>query len=182
MSTQKTTFVILGILTIEPMSGYDIKKMIDESVRHFWAESNGQLYPTLNKLVQSDCVTVTQEQTGRKIRHIYEITEKGRRLLQEWLAEKSENKSVHRDEELLKLFFGSNVGNAVTIELLQQRLERTKVQLQKYHEIEKELTQKALDPKQLYWMMTLSNGIHHAEAEIQWCNESIEKIQKGKAQ
>ena len=35
--------VLLGLLAIEPMSGYDLGLMIRGSVGHFWNESYGQL-------------------------------------------------------------------------------------------------------------------------------------------
>ncbi|MDH3629255.1 MAG: PadR family transcriptional regulator, partial [Acidobacteriota bacterium] len=40
-------YAVLGILTLEPMSGYDIKKFIETSVAHFWRESYGNIYPLL---------------------------------------------------------------------------------------------------------------------------------------
>ena len=30
---------ILGFLSYEPMSGYDLKKLFDQSVAHFWPRS-----------------------------------------------------------------------------------------------------------------------------------------------
>ena len=42
--------VLLGLLTIEPMSGYDLGQTIRASVGHFWNESYGQIYPNLKKL------------------------------------------------------------------------------------------------------------------------------------
>jgi hypothetical protein len=43
MST--TPYAILGLLSIEPMSGYDIRANLEESLAHFWSESYGQIYP-----------------------------------------------------------------------------------------------------------------------------------------
>jgi PadR family transcriptional regulator AphA len=51
MST--TPFAILGLLSIEPMSGYDIRRNLDESLSYFWSESYGQIYPSLKKLEAS---------------------------------------------------------------------------------------------------------------------------------
>ena len=41
---------ILGVLGFCPMSGYDVKKLIERSIAHFWNESYGQIYPILNRL------------------------------------------------------------------------------------------------------------------------------------
>ena len=46
------TPVILGLLSIGPRSGYDIKAVVDRSTRFFWAASYGQIYPELRRLEQ----------------------------------------------------------------------------------------------------------------------------------
>src|SRR2546430_12571660 len=43
-------YAILGVLSRRPMSGYDVKKLIERSIAHFWSESYGQIYPILNRL------------------------------------------------------------------------------------------------------------------------------------
>ena len=51
MRINKTQYAILGALSIQTMSGYDIKKWLLEVTGSFWAESPGQIYPTLSKLL-----------------------------------------------------------------------------------------------------------------------------------
>ena len=52
----KTQFAVLGLLSWQPMSGYTIKKLIEMGLTQFWSESYGQLYPTLEKLVETGLV------------------------------------------------------------------------------------------------------------------------------
>ncbi len=111
-STSKTKYAILGILTIKPMSGYEIKKMIDSSIAHFWNESFGQLYPALSKMAEEELISVTSENVGSKPKNIYSITEKGITILREWLALSSDTEQV-RVESLLKIFFGYNTDISV---------------------------------------------------------------------
>ena len=59
MKDKKSKYAILGMLSIEPMSGYDIKKEIEESISNFWTESYGQIYPVLKSLVAEKLVTKT---------------------------------------------------------------------------------------------------------------------------
>jgi hypothetical protein len=40
-------FAILGFLNYQPYSGYDLKKIFDTSVRHFWPADQSQIYRTL---------------------------------------------------------------------------------------------------------------------------------------
>ena len=39
---------ILGFLNYKPLSGYDLKKVFDSSVRHFWYADQSQIYRTLS--------------------------------------------------------------------------------------------------------------------------------------
>ena len=70
--------VLLGLLNVEPMSGYDLGQTIRGSIGHFWNESYGQIYPNLKRLaVDGLVVSKTQKQKGKPDRHIYSITKKG---------------------------------------------------------------------------------------------------------
>lgn len=172
----KTKFAILGLLTIESLSGYAIRKMIHESIAYFWSESNGQLYPTLKQLLNEQLIVLLDEvPMNKKARNRYAITEKGRILLQQWMRERNE-KYIHRDENLLKLFFGNNISKQECIQLLQNRATQLNESLKRYQSIKKWLQTKVSSPNQLYWILTANNGISKARAEIEWCNESIKTL------
>ncbi|MGH9601902.1 MAG: PadR family transcriptional regulator, partial [Terriglobales bacterium] len=49
-TTNTTRFALLGLLSLGPQSGYDLKKRMEQSIAHFWSESYGQIYPTLRRL------------------------------------------------------------------------------------------------------------------------------------
>jgi DNA-binding PadR family transcriptional regulator len=101
--------VLLGLLAIESMSGYELGMTIRRSVGHFWNESYGQIYPNLKKLAGGGFVTCrTERQKGKPDRPIYSITEKGRERLTEWPAVPPQPE-IPRNELLLKLFFGEQV-------------------------------------------------------------------------
>ena len=50
MELNPTAYVILGMLGLRPMCGYEIKPLVDNSTRFFWAASYGQIYPELRRL------------------------------------------------------------------------------------------------------------------------------------
>jgi len=107
--------VLLGLLTIEPMSGYDLGQTIRVSIGHFWNESYGQIYPNLKRLAAEGLVTAKAErQKGKPDRHIYSITPKGRERLAQWLAV-APQPEVPRNELLLKLFFGSRLSTVFAL-------------------------------------------------------------------
>ena len=47
---RKIDMVILGLLSHDDLTGYDIKKQIDRSIRFFWKGSFGSIYPALAEL------------------------------------------------------------------------------------------------------------------------------------
>ncbi len=47
----RTPYAVLTMLSLDPRSRYDIQRAFQASMRYFWNESNGQLYPALRTLV-----------------------------------------------------------------------------------------------------------------------------------
>ena len=76
MSTkQKTRFALLGLLSWKPMSGYDVKKIVDIGLSHFWNENYGQIYPTLDSLVSEGLAEKSDGRGGgKRKRNVYSIT------------------------------------------------------------------------------------------------------------
>ncbi len=88
MKENQTKFSILGLLTTECRTGYEIKQLMDRSLNHFWKISYGQIYPTLQKLVNDELTTVNSvAQTDKPDKKEYVITTKGKKVLQDWLRE-----------------------------------------------------------------------------------------------
>src|SRR5438132_1157029 len=44
---RSTPYAVLGMLSLAPMSGYDIRKESETSIGYFWSESYGQLSPAM---------------------------------------------------------------------------------------------------------------------------------------
>ena len=81
-----TKHVILALLDIQPMSGYDLAQNIKISTQSLWAASYSQIYPTLHKLEEEGAVTsstTSSEKGGERI--LYALTEIGRKSLEAWM-------------------------------------------------------------------------------------------------
>src|ERR687892_2318458 len=99
-----TAYVILGFVRKGPKSGYEIKALVDNSTRFFWAASYGQIYPELRRLSEAGLVKGEAEPRGGRKRTVYRLTPAGRKELRRWLEQPPETFEM-RDEGLLKLFF-----------------------------------------------------------------------------
>jgi PadR family transcriptional regulator AphA len=182
MSSRSTTpFALLGMLSIRPMSGYDIKKLIESSVSYFWTESYGQIYPILKKLVTEKLVTrTTQKQSGKPDRHVYALTAAGRRVLRDWLA-RSPAPKVERNELLLKLFFGEEIPAATSQAHVADFRQRQNELLQRYRAIEHQIrTEKKGNPNAPFWLITVQYGQRSSEALLRWCDDATKILKKVK--
>lgn len=172
----KTQYALLGALSIHPMSGYEIKKMLAESTNYFWSESNGQIYPTLAKLAKNKLVTIEKQMIGAKIKKIYTITKAGQLKLREWLMQDFEYYPP-REELLLKLFYGQNVPPKISINHIQKHLQKCQELLNIFKNIEKKLALLVTEGKRpVYYLLTVKAGVSSVKTEIEWCKESIELI------
>jgi|SRR5579871_119247 len=174
-----TPNALLGLLSLRPMSGYDIRQVISESIGYFWSESYGQIYPGLKRLEAAGLVSKkTVRGKGSPDRNVYSLTEDGRRKLREWLK-LPVAEMVPRNELLLKLFFGAHVSPSVSREHVQAFLERCQEDLRVYGELAKGLRKKGVPESQLpFCMMTLNMGRHRSAAMVKWCKETIAELDK----
>jgi PadR family transcriptional regulator AphA len=109
MELSPTAYVILGTLGWRPMSGYEIKSIVDKSTRFFWAASYGQIYPELRRLAAAGLIEGKASPQGGRRRNVYRLTRAGRKELRAWLDADPEVFEL-RDEALLKLFFADATG------------------------------------------------------------------------
>jgi len=177
----KSKYSLLGILSMCPGSGYDIKKFMEQSTSNFWSESYGQIYPILKQLVEEGLATShTEKQEGRPVRYVYALTDKGLEELRRWLTEPIEH-TVERNELLLKLLFGrqntiaDNIKHVKQFRILQEQL------LHKYRGIEEYLKANCDDNADLcYSLITVRYGILRCQALLTWCEETIDTLTQKK--
>lgn len=175
----KTKYALLGILSQCEMSGYEIKKFIENSLGFFWNESFGQIYPALKSMEEEGLISSTwidSEESKSKI--LYQITKKGFNELKSWL-EGSTAKHVVRNELLLKLFFARNMDKSILIEQLKQTKEEYVTELNTYHAIRKGILKDHKDhPDRKYWLFTLEYGIDSVNMSLKWLEKVIKQIEK----
>ncbi len=174
-----TDFVILGMLSLEPMSGYGIKHEIKHSIGAFWQESDGQIYPALKKLMNLGHITLLEasEPSGRN-KKIYQITKSGQSHLNNWLTQPVAKNTV-RSEFCLKLFFAGNSDVGTTIDMIQAERHSLIHAKRAIDEAHKEIG--ALDTKQFknhtpYWHATTNYGEAIIDAKIKWCNDVLASL------
>jgi DNA-binding PadR family transcriptional regulator len=100
-------FALLGLLAVQPASGYDLKRAINRSTYFIWNATGPQIYNTLHNLRAEGYITSKAlAQTGKPDKQIHTITASGRAALKAFMGEPI-RASVTRDEVLLRIFFGN---------------------------------------------------------------------------
>ena len=178
MAQQNTTaYILLGLLSHEPASGYDLKKKIDLMISQFWEVGYGQLYPTLRTLQQQGDIT-GEEAPSQKgpARTVYTITPAGRQKLAGWLALPGEKESV-RYEILLKLFFGSLSEPGQNIARITAFRERQTQSLALIEAFKSNLGRVLGDsPDHLYYYLTVLIGEQIYKAYLTWADEALKLL------
>jgi DNA-binding PadR family transcriptional regulator len=176
-----TTFIILGLLHHEELSGYDIKKRIDSMIGYFWSVGYGQIYPTLKSL-EGDGLIIKREEGSSKgpEKYTYYITETGREKLKAWLAT-PEQKEYTKYEILLKLFFGGLSPADDNIKRINNFKERQEVN-HNMMKLFKSNLEGVLDKSEdhMYYYLTVLFGEKIYNAYLEWAEEAAHLLERNK--
>lgn len=168
---KKMDQVILGLLSHESLTGYEIKKRIDTMLKYFWSGSYGSIYPTLSALVTDGFVTKNETVENGRDKIIYTITDAGRYHLKEWLAIPVAKDEL-RYETLLKLFFGSVAGTKISLEHIENFEEKIKNELTILRGAVMALEGILQEDDHKYYFLTALFGVKSYEAYLDWCEEA----------
>jgi PadR family transcriptional regulator, regulatory protein AphA len=166
----RTRYVVLGMLTVGPVTGYGLRQRIATSVGHFWQESYGQLYPTLRRLAGEGLVDARAARGGPgRAGATYHITAKGRTALAGWLA-LPPVLEPQRNELLLKVFFARAGAPRVTARNLEGVAAKVRGELEQLEGIKSQLdcNEAARHPDAPCWLLTLDFGLSILRASLDW--------------
>ena len=174
---------ILGFLSFQSLSGYDLKKAFDRSVQHFWPANQSQIYRTLAAL--NDEGFVSQEVIEREDRldkKLYHITEAGRTELHTWLSTPLPPVDS-REPFLIQLYFGGKLSDEELIQVIHHEIEHYEQILQIFgvHYLTyKEQMNTAREPRAFFLsVLTLEGGIANGVANLTFLRSALARIQSG---
>jgi DNA-binding PadR family transcriptional regulator len=125
-----TSYAVLGLVDLTgEATPYQLKRIAQNSLFHFWTIPHTQLYSESARLAEIGLLHEHREESGRR-RRIYRLTAAGRKALHGWRADPSTDVYELRDPGLLKLFCGSD-----PMPLAQSQLESHKQRLQSYEQV-----------------------------------------------
>ncbi|GAB4509118.1 MAG: hypothetical protein OHK0046_03500 [Anaerolineae bacterium] len=177
-------YVLLGALSYQPFTGYQLKQFVDNSAKHFWYAQTSQIYRTLDKLEEEGLLTSEIEaQQERPDRRLYHLLPAGRADLLAWLAQPMTEVEPTKETLLVKLFFSAQLDKELV--LTQLRLQRAlrQQQLALFQEvIAAQISARIAESPQLardalLWDASRRLGELTEQTYIRWLDETIARIE-----
>jgi len=177
-----TSYILLGMLSSQEVSGYDLKQQLDKSLYPCYeSPAKSQIYGELRRLTQQGWTTVTEvPQTHRPDKRVYRITPAGLTALRQWLASPDVEPDSFKSPLLLRLFFGHLLPHDVLSARLETRQQQMTKELSACEETERDLRNQLQAPQAnaecLHALLLIRFRINTLRAAITWTDDAVEQL------
>jgi len=155
-----------------PLSGYDVRKAVDNGVGYFWAPAKTQIYAVLPRLVAAGLATREEvEQADRPDKHVYRVSDAGHAAVSDWLE--SSATDGDRSTFLLRVFLGGLASPEALLRTIRAKREEAE-ELQA--DLEERDARADGSPKDFHAALTRKYGRAYAEALIAWADAVEEEF------
>lgn len=171
---------LLGLIAERRMvSGYDLTRLFDLSMAHYWHAHHGQIYPTLERMRQRGWIRRRDViQHGRPNKRLYSITPEGIDRLMEWLRSPFEGLQMKHAPLLRCRFLGHLGAEGARQKFLEERAAWSGY-LETFLSIERRFFANGSDyddVNMMFTYFTLHRGITMMEENIKWCDWALEEL------
>ena len=184
-------YALLALLSVEPMTGYDLSKRFESSVAYVWHAPDSQIYPELRRM-EKDGLLIGEEvpwgTRGKKTQ--YRITETGTAAFRKWmnttLEYSRERDPVHLKAAYLEWAAPESARDQMRAHIAYHELRReqwenmiaelrngTNVMLRKRLEVTPEADRRRTTEFKIF---TYEGLIARAQTEIDWARRGLELI------
>ncbi len=181
-----TSYIILGMLSFQERSGYELKQVLDKSIRYFYmSPAQSQIYAELRRLQSCGFVEerkVVQEQ--RPDKRVYRITEPGLSAVQEWFSASKVTPDGYKSPFQLRLFFGHLLSETDLKSLIgNHRLWLADVIMQLEEQEEALKTRMAASEQNrnlIYPLMVIQLKLAGWRGELAWTDQATEQLNQAR--
>jgi DNA-binding PadR family transcriptional regulator len=168
-------FGVLGLLTEQPLHGYQVKQRFEDLLGGTWEVNIGQVYQTLQRLERDGLVEANGDR-GDRGRQAYGVTDAGRAAFSAWLGDPEQQPQVLREEVYIKLaLLGRHADGRLELLLDGQR----RVYLQRLRDLaDQERKARAEGRPEL--ALLFKGAQLHTEADLKWLDACAEEIGRRK--
>ena len=163
---------LLGLLTSEPLHGYEVKNRFEAMLGGTWEVNIGQVYTTLQRLERDRLVRPVGVR-GDRGKQAYELSPEGRKALDDWLAEADTGPQSLHEDIYVKLLIATRVANGSVGQLLGRQ---KRAYLQRLRDLNR-LEERARRDGRIDLARLVRGALLHAEADLKWIDElSTERL------
>jgi DNA-binding PadR family transcriptional regulator len=181
-------YALLAVLTVGPMTGYDLSKLFQQSVSHVWNAPDSQIYPELRRMEAEGLLAGQDVPWGpRGSKREYTISTTGLESFTAWMNEPIayavERNPAHLKAAYLEWSSPHSARKILTAhrEHYQERLEDWSAKLHEINTMSNPLIRKRMEmfPAEdhekiiAYKAFTYEGLIARAEVEILWANRGL---------
>lgn len=170
--------LILGLLTWDSFSGYDLNKVFQNTIQYFWWTEQSQIYRALHRMENDGWVEVEQViQEDSPNKKVYHLTPTGRAELLQWLAHSEPEVRPH-EAWVGKMFFAYLLTDAQLIELFETRITQTEALIATLDERQALMAGLPVPNERTRQLqrMTLEYGTELLREEVRWLRQRLEVI------
>lgn len=171
-------YIVLGMLFNGRLTGYDVKKWIENGIGVFYKASYGSIYPTLKLLLDDELVFLCPgEQNSPRQKKLYEITPKGREAFLDWLSQPIEAEdSGGKQSHLAKVYFFDVLPEELASQQLEEYERKNLLYLNRLLALERSFDKPENQKRHYYKMSTLYYGIGIVRETLRWCRHARMKL------
>jgi len=179
---------LLGLLNYRPRTGYDLKKVFEDSIGFYWTVQISQIYNQLNKLEEKELIKSDIQLEGKRCtRKVYKITKDGKKAFLNWVHKfpKQLTEPI-RSEFLMHITFSSKI----KLDELIYEINRYKKEQEEMIEALKRVSQVVQNYKKsnqysyanetFYWDLIIKKGFKNSRSNISWVHECLRLIDERK--
>ena len=171
------SLAILGLISQNPLTGYDLRKVFLTTPMGHFSSSPGAIYPALKRIEEAGWIrSVAAEGQTRRQRVVYEITARGLKVLKEHLSRPVASEDIlwRMDDLMLRFaFMDGIVGRETTVRFLgdfASQIDTHVADLRRYFESAKSILPAC-------GRLAMENGIQSYEMNTQWAKRAIQELQ-----
>lgn len=173
-------YALLGLISISPMSGYDVHKMFDTTPFSHFSSSPGAIYPALDRLARRDLLDASLDtKKEARPRRVYALTEAGEEALEAWLRQ-----PVTRDElirmsgaPILRFNFA---GNRLSKYEVLAYLESYRSVVAAYIDELLSYDDQLKAPEMYHNRLALDHGIRRYRSELEWITSATAEFKRAR--
>ena len=157
---------VLGLLSREPLHGYEVKNRFEAMLGGTWEVNIGQIYTTLQRLERDGLVRPVGKR-GDRGKLVYELSPDGRKALDEWLSTPDSGPQQLHEDIYVKLLLATRIANG---ELPPMLARQKRAYLQRLRDLNR-LEERARRDGRLDLARLVRGALLHTEADLKWIDE-----------